>query len=92
MKKVLLIAICIASLTSTVVFAQEGSQKEMVLKLLEITNTRNMIDQLMKSMEGMMDQQFQAVAGDLPPEGREALETVRKESMSGCRRIYPGIR
>ncbi len=81
MKKKLLLAICFVMLTSAFAFADETGEKKAVMKLLEITNARNMTDQLMKSMEAMMSRQFEAAAADLPPEGREALEAVRKDSM-----------
>jgi uncharacterized protein len=81
MKRILFVTICIIALTSTALSADEASRKEAVLKLLEVTNTRNMLDQVTKSVEGMMKQQVETVSADLSPEGREVLEGVRKESM-----------
>ncbi len=81
MKKIFVFATCIVMLASTIASADEAGERKAVLKLLEITNARSMTDQLMKSMEAMMTSQFEAEASDLTPEGREALDAVRKDSL-----------
>jgi len=80
MKKALLFALFIAVISSGTALAAETGKEERVLKLLEITNARSTVDQVAKSIEGFMQQQIQATARDLPPEGQEAMEIVRRES------------
>ncbi len=85
MKRTLLAVICILTFTSTVALADQASEKQAVLKMLEITNARNMADQVMKSMEAMMDSQFQEAAVQLSPEGRKELDAVREDSVNWLR-------
>ncbi len=81
MKRIFLAVICIVMLTSTVATADQAGEKKAVLKMLEITNARNMSVQIMKSMEAMMDRQFQTETVKLSPKGQEALMAIRKDTV-----------
>jgi hypothetical protein len=79
MKKALIAALLICAFVTPAASADEASHKEAALKLLEVTDAKNMMEQMLASIEGMMEQQFKAIG--LPPEGQEASEAVQKEMM-----------
>jgi hypothetical protein len=79
MKKMLLVVMCIVMFTSATALADDASKKEAILRLLEVTNARNVLDQITKTGEDMMKRQAETLAVELPPEGREALKVCRKE-------------
>ena len=81
MKRIILSVLCSVLLISSVAFADQAGEEEAILKLLDITKARNMSDQIMTSMEAMMDQQFQTASEHLSPKGQEALLTVRKDTV-----------
>jgi hypothetical protein len=80
MKRKLIVVLLLVGIGGTAVLADEASHRATALELLEVTNTRKMLDQVMTSIEGMMGQQFASL--DLPPEGKEAAEKVQKEMMA----------
>jgi hypothetical protein len=79
MQKRLAVAWVLVGLAASVVLADEASHRKTALELLEITETKKMLDQVMASVEGMMAQQLQAL--ELPPEGQEAAKAVQKDMM-----------
>jgi len=79
MKKVLIVALLFSGIVTSCSFADEASHKRTALELLEVANTKKMLDQMMTSITGMMEQQFKAM--NLPPEGEEAAIAVQKEIM-----------
>lgn len=85
MKKYWIVIVGVLVLAGTTTFADEASQRKAALKLLEVTNSQKILDQMMASMEQMMTSQFKAM--NLPPEGREAAEEARKESLAMLRDI-----
>lgn len=78
--KHLVIALFLAiSMVSTPCFADEASHKKAVIELLEVTNSRKMLDQIVVYMDSMMRQQFLEM--DLPPEENATVEQIQKEMM-----------
>ena len=80
MRKTCFAALLVLAITVSVSYADEASHKKTVLKLLEVTNSQKMLDQMTTWIESMMRQQFDNL--QLPPEGREAAATVQKEMMT----------
>jgi len=81
MKRTFLAVLCSVLLISTIASADQTGEKKAILKLLEISNARNMSDQIMTSMDAVMDRQFQTANEQLSPKGQDELMTVRKESV-----------
>jgi hypothetical protein len=75
----LMITLLVCGCFSSAIFADEASHKKTALELLEVTNTKKMLDQMMTSMEGIMEQQLKLI--ELPPEGQEAAKAVQKENI-----------
>ncbi len=80
MKTHVLTALVFCTILSCPVFADDATHRQTALKLLEVTNTQNMLDQIMTSIKGMMEQQFDAL--DLPPEGQEEAQALQNEMMT----------
>jgi hypothetical protein len=66
--------------SGSVAIADEASHREAVFRLLEVTNARQTIDQVMESMDSMARQYLAAV--ELPPEGRAEAERRLAEVMT----------
>ena len=65
--KKLTISIIVAIVFAVQSHAGTETHREAVLELLEVTNAEQMVDQMLNSIEGMMNQQFAAM--NLPEEG-----------------------
>lgn len=81
MKRIILSVLCSVLLISTIASADQVGEKKAILKLLKISNARNMSDQIMTSMEALLDQQFRSANKQLSTKGQEALMVVRKDSV-----------
>jgi hypothetical protein len=79
MKKILLLLVLLAAVAPAPAFADQSSHRDAALRLLEVTETQKMLDQMMSAVDTMMLQQFDAMG--LPPEGREAADAMRVEVM-----------
>lgn len=79
MKKILIVALLITSIATSDSFADEASHKKTALKLLEVMNIEQTLDQVMTLMDDMMEQQFKAA--DLSPKGQEAMASYQDEIM-----------
>jgi hypothetical protein len=66
-------------LTPTISVAENSSHREAAIRLIEVTNTQKLLDQIMDSVGSMMERQFRSM--DLPQEGLKAAEEVQKEIM-----------
>ena len=73
--------ICFIVLGATAVLADEASHKKAVLKLLEVNNMKDTMDQTAKSMLGMVAEQYEAAAANLPPDVRNTIYEARDECM-----------
>ncbi|HEX9022230.1 MAG TPA: DUF2059 domain-containing protein [Geobacteraceae bacterium] len=71
-----MVVLLIASLASTA-HADQASQRQAVLRLLEVTNARQMLDQMVVQIDTMVDKQFDTL--DLDAKGQEAARKVKKE-------------
>lgn len=77
MKKVLIVGLLLSVIVTSSSFADEDSHKRAALELLEVANTKEMLDQMMSSISDMMEQQFKSLK--LPPEGEEAAAAFQRE-------------
>lgn len=57
--------------------ADDASHRQAALRLLEVSQARGVLDQMLDSMDTVIEQQFEAL--DLSEEGREAVEQRRSE-------------
>ncbi len=80
MKKVLLVSALFIMTITRVALADDMSHKKAAEKMLEVTNSRQTLDQMRTSISAIMDKQFAAM--NLPPEGKEAAEAVKKDMMT----------
>jgi hypothetical protein len=62
--------------------ADEASHKRAALKLMEVTNAKDMMDQRLVLFEGLLEQTIDA--SDLTPEEQEAANDTKKELMDWC--------
>ncbi|MBU8934360.1 MAG: DUF2059 domain-containing protein [candidate division Zixibacteria bacterium] len=79
MKKMLVVSLLFLAICTTCSMAGEASHKKTALELLEITNAEETFDQMLTSMESMMEQQL--IATDLTQEAKEASQAMQKEMM-----------
>ncbi len=77
MKKTGVFAVLLIAVLCGTVHADEMSHRQSVLKLLEVANSRQMLDQVAGSINSMLDKQFEAL--QLTPEGKDAAKMVKKE-------------
>lgn len=75
-KLCVMVILLIASLASTA-HADQASHRQAVLKLLEVTNARQMQDQMIVQINNMVEKQFDAL--DLDANGQEAARKVKKD-------------
>lgn len=77
MKKLCVIAILLVASLAGTAHADPASHRKAVLKLLEVTNSRQILDQMKAQLNESVGKQFDAM--DLDANGREAARKVRKE-------------
>lgn len=78
--KTTLLSCLIVLLFCSPVLADDASRRATALRILETTNVRESVDQVMEAMESMLSQQLATM--DLPAEGREAAARMQAELMS----------
>lgn len=75
----LMTAVLAVGLIAPGAFADVESHRQAAVKLLEVTHTQKMLDQMLKSVEQMMDSQLNAVKADVA--NKEAIADARAELM-----------
>jgi hypothetical protein len=86
MKPIWLISVLALGLLITPSFADELSHRKAAAELLEITNVRQMLEQVKTSAAIIMNQQFDAIK--LPEEGREAAARAQQEMMDWLSQVF----
>jgi hypothetical protein len=78
--KTTLLSCWIVLLLCSPVLADDASRRATALRILETTNVKESVDQVMDAMESMLSQQLSTM--DLSVEGREAAARMQAEMMS----------
>jgi len=90
LKKPLLVALTSLTILSTAVArADEASHRKAAIKLIEVADTRTMLDRVMIAIDQMVAQQLASL--DLPPEGRKEAQTLQKEIMAWFSDSFPWV-
>ena len=79
MKKIMTVALLLSVVVTSNSFADKASHKRTALEFLEVSNTKEVLDQMMTSIENMMEQQFKTKK--LTPEEEETAIAIQKETM-----------
>lgn len=77
MKGLFAIAMLLTLTLTGTAFADQASHKKAVLKLLEVTDSRQIMDQMLVQMQTVVDKEFDAM--ELDADGREAAKKVKTE-------------
>jgi hypothetical protein len=86
MKKIIVLFLISLFIVNPASFANEDTHRKTALKLLEITETKKMFDQMKVSYQGLISQYISAV--DMPPEASKDFEVMKQDILKMADTIW----